>query len=269
MPSHFNRSALVRQLAPWLPTPPEPSRQDLPERLGQWLNVADAIALHSAHVGIAALGTAAKRARPAPSAVAQAPSPPHTSAPALEAELHRVRDTLARGITQRGARHRPDPNDLDTEFNLLLQHALAQQQRMELAVHALRQHARQVLNSAAQGADHTHSAPLAQLAALDTVLEQLLGGREQQLLGGLSTLCKARFAQLRQASQAQTQTGAAADADAAADAASVANTTATSPHPGLAALAQFRTELEHTQLAELELRLQPVAGLIDALRHAH
>ncbi|MDO9290156.1 MAG: DUF3348 family protein, partial [Hydrogenophaga sp.] len=60
MLSNFNRPALVRQLAGFLPAgavaPGDAARQDVAERLGQWLNVADAISLSSAHAAIAAAG---------------------------------------------------------------------------------------------------------------------------------------------------------------------------------------------------------------------
>lgn len=226
MRSNFNRPALVRQLAGFLPEGAhalaDASRQDLAERLGQWLNVADAITLRSAHPSIAALG-------------ARAAQPP-TRAPAAEAlpaELERVRATLTRSITARDPKHRPDPNDLDTEFALFHQRHQDQQRRMEMSVDALREHVRQTL---AKGAPR-----LAQLAALDAVMDQMLGGREQRLLAGLPAYLKARFKALRQA---------AAASDTPDD---------------LRWLQGFEAELEQTLLAELEHRLQPVVGLIESL----
>lgn len=228
MRSNFNRPALVRQLAGFLPEGAhalaDASRQDLAERLGQWLNVADAITLSSAHPSIAAVGArAAQQPMRAPTATAEA----------LPAELERVRATLTRSITTRDPKHRPDPNDLDTEFALFHQRHQDQQRRMEMSVDALREHVRQTL---AKGEPR-----LAQLAALDAVMDQMLGGREQRLLAGLPTHLKARFKALRQV---------AAASDTPDD---------------LRWLQGFEAELEQTLLAELEHRLQPVVGLIESL----
>lgn len=218
----------MRQLAGCLPAgaaaPGDAARQDVAERLGQWLNVADAIGLNSAHAAIAAVGRQAARA---PGQLSTA------SAATLQAELERVRTKLAQSITTRDPRHKPDPDALDTEFALCLQRHQEQQRRMDMSVDALRDHVRQTL---AKGTPR-----LAQLAALDAALAQMLGGREQRLLHSLPAFLKARFMALR-------QTAAASD----------------NPQD-LAWLHGFHTELEQTLLAELEHRLQPVAGMIEAL----
>jgi uncharacterized lipoprotein YmbA len=226
---HTQPAALVRQLAGFLPAgaaaPGDAARQDVAERLGQWLHVADAISLSSAHAAIAAAGRQAARAN----------GRPDTSAAALQAELERVRAVLSQSITTRDTRHQPDPDDLDTEFTFCLQRYQDQQRRMEMSVDALRGHVRQTL---AQGTPR-----LAQLAALDAALGEMLGGREQRLLVGLPNFLRARFMTLRQAA-------------AASD----------TPHD-LRWLLGFNTELEQTLLAELEHRLQPVVGMIEAMTH--
>ena len=212
--SNFNRSALVRQLAGWLPAPVETPRQDLAERLGQWLNVADAIALHSAHQALPAVARARRPAVPA-------------AASAVQAELQRVRATLSQAITHPpGEPGDESTDDADAGFAPHHQRCLEQQRRMDMSIEALRGHVRKTLSST--------SARLAQLAALDAVLEPMLGGREQRLLSTVPTLLKARFAQLRQS------------------------------HPG-GWQPLFEHELEQTLLAELDLRLQPVVGMVEAL----
>lgn len=226
MRSNVNRPALVRQLSGLWPEGggvlAEAPRQDLAERLAQWLNVADAIQLSSALPSIAAMGARAS-AQPAPQAA---------SVTALQAELARVRGLLTHSITVRDPRHRPDPNDLDTELALALQRHQDQQRRMEMSVDALRGHVRQVL---------AKSTPrLVQLAALDALMDQMLGGREQRLLGSLPAHLKARFARLRRQ--------AAANTDPA----------------DLRWLSDFHTELDQTLLAELDHRLQPITGLIES-----
>lgn len=222
-------SALVRQLAGWLPEGVSAPRQDVAERLGQWLNVNEAIALRTTQAVVAAAGTAAAR-RATPPVDQQAL---HT---ALQKELQRVRAVLTQSITARDASHQPNPNELDIEWALFHQRLNDQQRRMELSVEALRGHVRQAL---------AQSTPeLAQLAALDAAMEPLLAGREQRLLNALPAFLKARFFALRQQ--------AASPSDTAPD--------------DLSWLATFAHEFEQVLLAELDLRLQPVIGLTESLQ---
>jgi hypothetical protein len=210
--SHFNRSALVRQLAGWLPAPVDDHRQDLAERLGGWLNVADAIALHSAHQTLPLVST--RRADTAKGAAD------------AQAAVRQLRATLSQAIAT-PPRAPVDPADI--EFALHHQRCLDQQRRMEMAVDALRGHLRQTLAAT--------SPRLAQLAALDATLEKMLGGREQKLLAGVPAFLKARFEQLRQ--------------------------THPDSWPSL-----FEQDLQQTLLAELDLRLQPLVGMTEALGQA-
>lgn len=212
MRSNFNRSALVRQLAGWLPAPSEAPRQDIAERLGPWLNVADAIALHAALQALPGV-KAARRTSSAPAGEARA-------------GLERVRDTLSRAIAAPPALAITAD---DAEFAPHHQRCLDQQRRMEMAIDALRDHLRRSLAQA--------SPRLAQLATLDATLDQMLGGREQKLLAGVPAWLKARFEQLRQSRP--------------------------DDWPPL-----FEHELQQTLLAELDLRLQPLLGLVEALEAA-
>lgn len=236
MRSHFQHalpSDLARQLARGLPagSRPEAPRQDVAERLGQWLNVAEAIELHAAQAVVTAAGAAARRRPPR-----LAPPALHAS---LSAELERVRAVLTRSITTRPP-HKPDPNDLDTEFALFHQRLGDQQRRMEMGVDALREHVRQQL---------AQSTPaMAQLAAIDAVMDGFFGGREQRLLSQLPALLKTRFAALR------LEAARGREAHTPDD---------------LRWLQDFADEFERLLLAELDLRLQPVTGLIEALAHEH
>lgn len=228
------RSALMRQLAGFLPEGApaltHAPRQDVTERLGQWLNVHDAIRLHSSPGALAAAGAAA--------ACRAAPTPVAGLRQTLHAELQRVRGVLTQSILARSPGHKPDPNDLEIEFSLLHQRLNEQQRRLELSVDALRGHVRQQI---------AQSTPaLAQLAALDAVMDTLFGGREQRLLTGLPALLKMRFNALRR------EAAAAHSSDTP---------------PDLRWLQTFAAEFEQTLLAELDLRLQPVTGLIEALAH--
>lgn len=200
----------MRQLAGSLPAPADAPRQDLAERLGAWLNVRDAIALHAAHQAL-------------PSVAAQRPAGRASAAAPLQAGLQGLRATLEQGISA-PPRQPIDPGD--SHFGAIHQRYLDQQRRMETGIGAFRAHVRQALAAA--------SPRLAQLAALDASLDQLIGGREQRLLSGVPAFLKARFEQLRQAQP-----------DAWPEA--------------------FEHELKQALLAELDLRLQPVTGLIEAL----
>lgn len=219
-------SALARQIARWVPAAADAPRPDVAERLGQWLNVKEAITLHTAQAAVAAAGAAAQRR---PGKAADQPALHQ----ALQAELQRVRAVLTQSIRARDPSHKPDPSDPDTEFALFHQRLNDQQRRMEMSVDALRAHVRQQLATAGSA--------LARLAALDAQMEPLFGGREQRLLAGLPAFLKARFATLRR--------------EAAAAAAP-----ASPPW-----LQTFEAEFEQLLLAELDLRLQPVTGLIESL----
>jgi len=246
--SNFSSSRLVRLLGDGMPAPADAPRQDFAERLGQWLNVADAIALHAAHQSIQALAsTRPTRAR--------ADRTDH--AIALNTESQRVRATLAKAIQtlpETGAsakRHRnalpasvlpvdaeATPAAPDISFAPYQQRYQEHQRRMDMSLEALRGHVRQALAGTTPA--------LAQLAALDAVLEQMLGGREQKMLATVPAFLERRFDQLRQ------QHPAEPDAPAAA----------------AGWLATFEQTFQATLLAELDLRLQPVLGMIEALSNS-
>jgi hypothetical protein len=107
------------------------------------------------------------------------------------------------------------------------------QRQMEQRIGALREKARQALTRA--------SPRLRQLAVLDAVLEQGLAPREQALLPTAATLIERRFEHLRQADAQAVQAGTW--------------------------LEGFRRDWRLALMAELDLRMQAVAGLIDALRN--
>ena len=150
------------------------------------------------------------------------------SAEALAADLQRVRVTLHGAIAQ-------DPRALAISpegFKPWQQRHLELQRQMEQMIQPLREHVRQALSRV--------SPQLRQVAAVDAVLAQVLAAREQVLLPTVPALLERRFAQCR---------GAAPDA-AAPD-----------------WLEDFANEWRQALRAELDLRLQPVQGLIEALRH--
>ncbi len=103
---------------------------------------------------------------------------------------------------------------------------------MELAVGPLRVRVRKALAMA--------SPALAALAELDAVMEKALGERERALLAGIPALLERRFARLLAAGEEVPEAA-----------------------PGV-----FGQELQTVLLAELEVRLLPVAGLVEAFAEA-
>ncbi len=94
------------------------------------------------------------------------------------------------------------------------------------------------LRALARAAVAQRSSDLQRLAALDEVLEPVLAAREQALLGLLPTLLEQHHERLRRAAP-----------------------------DGIATWKEvFRQDMHSLLRAELELRLQPVRGLIETLR---
>jgi hypothetical protein len=162
-------------------------------------------------------------------AAGSADAPP-VAAEALSADLQRVRSALAGAIAQ-------DPRSLALSpegSKPWQQRHLELQRQMEQMIQPLREHVQQAL---ARG-----SPRLRQLAALDAVMAQALAAREQAVLPTVTTLLERRFVQLRaQANGDGTSEGAATWLD------------------------DYAGEWRQVLLAELDLRLQPVLGLIEAL----
>lgn len=115
---------------------------------------------------------------------------------------------------------------------------LQHQRRMADAIGVLRNRVRQTLAAV--------SPRLAQLTLLDATLEQLLGRREQQVLSTVPAFLRARFEQLQAQHSGQLLELFPPDPDAW--------------------LHVFARDFREALRAELELRLQPVAGLIEACR---
>jgi len=208
----LNSLPLVRLLAGWSPQPATAGQQGQPgqlaERLGQWLDWTDAIAL---------------------SAVLNQPPPATAPAPAdaavLAGALARLQAAQARAITTDPV-HLPAAGDAPADAAPYRRACQARQRAMGTAIAALRARLRAALAAT--------SPALARLAALDATLEAALGEHERHLLGGVVAQIEQRFQRCRQA-------GA----------------------PGW--LAQFHRDMQAALLAELDLRLQPVQGLLDAL----
>lgn len=242
--------ALVRLLARIGETDVQASQQPLADRLSQWLGWTDAIAL---------------------STVLSAPAPAVATAACADGEDEAqrclsLRSALSKAIVTDAvlAPPRPQPGharharaqpvqeapDMPADYAVFRQSYLALQQKMEADIGDLRTRLRNRL--AAQ------STAMAKLAALDAVMERSLSVRERTLLGTVPGLLGKYFERLRKAAQVAQAAGSDAQAEAPA---------ATQPEStGGAWLATFRKDMQSLLLAELDVRFQPVEGLLAALR---
>jgi hypothetical protein len=242
----FNRSALVRVLSDIHPATPDP-KYDFGERLGQWLDFSDALTLFSVLNTEAGSGTSVRQADGD-----------------LPGQLIRVRRNLSDAIHNDGV-FDPEPAGAPTstppripfpapranatadsaaDFAPFHRYYLAHQRDMSAAITALRADARKALAG--------QSATGRQLASLDAAFEKSLSAREHNLLANIPILLSKRFDE-RYAEHR------AAIVDAGAD------DPATWTRPG-SWLEAFCHDIKTVLLAELELRLKPVAGLIAALQ---
>jgi Protein of unknown function (DUF3348) len=224
---------LIRLLARLTDVDVSESRQSLSDRLSQWLHWTDAIALSTALSGN-------------PPAV---PSGGQVFDSAEATECARVRTSLAKAIVGDGgladarrhgsAQAPPHGNTMDAalEYSIFRQRYLSMQQAMETRIGDLRARLRVMLAARTPG--------MARLAEVDAVMEQALGARERSLLAVVPVLLGGHFERLCRAGQASS------------DALAVV--------PG-AWLDVFRKDMQSVLLAELDLRFQPVEGLLAALR---
>ena len=269
--TRFNSAGLVRILAELAVADVADPKQTFAERLGEWLDFKDALALYSA-LNSAAVG-APSRAAPAA---------------ALCGQLVQVRGELAAavaaaGTTQPGGTNLALPTPLPNaapesaaDFAPFHRYYLAHQRAMAAAVSPLRASARAALAG--------RSAALRQLAALDAVLDQALAAREASLLATVPVLLGKRFAHLYAAHRREREAAAPdvagqAAPDAAGQAATAGAAATGEGAPGAGAppddparwmqpggwLGRFCAEMQRVLLAELDLRLMPVAGLVAAL----
>jgi hypothetical protein len=155
---------------------------------------------------------------------------------ALAAECLRLRAALAHGISLEVSRAvgaaRPHASCVepslgeDVDFSTYRRAYLAQQGRMESAIAGLR--------SELRGALSGRSAGLARVAALDAALETALRAKERHLLATVPDVLQRHFERLRQAQPMQW-------------------------------LHRYAADMQSVLLAELDLRLQPIEGLLATL----
>ena len=243
--THFNISHLIRLLADLVPANAAPSQQEFAQRLGQWVSFTDAMTLYAALNSVAQSARSAQTAAGVSAALACA-----------HAELARTRTAMVQ-VIQRSCAAVPGSArikfpvppietgpDIAISYAPFLRFCVTVQREMDSRLGPLRASVRQALMGA--------SPAMRQLAALDAVFDTVLSERERRLLATVPALVEKRFNALRQehlhmlAATGQTDDSAAWI------------------RPG-AWLARFRDELCGVLLAQWELRLQPVTGLVQAL----
>lgn len=247
----FHRTELIRTLSGLAVVDVAESALPIAEQLGQWVGVADALSLYSA-------------LSPAP-VKAGVTGVEEDGILALEQELARVRHMLGQtlrdsdlhklAIQSRISLPRATPKDggiegeatqsYTADFTPYRRYCLGQQRTMAMAIETLRARARNVVAG--------RSPALHRLASLDAGLEQIFGPKEGELLAGALRLLEKRFEHLRDAHHASCATQA------------VTNDPEQWMQPA-GWLAIFCHELRATLLAELDLRMQPVTGLIASCR---
>jgi hypothetical protein len=243
--TNFHSSQLIRTLADLAVLETTGPAAALGEKLGLWIGFTDAIAL----TGVLNTG-----------AIEEAPLPvPSTAGVSLGEEFAKLRSSLENTITKSQA---PNSGRMRAELTLpkldapledvkayapFRRYHQAHQRDMEVNVRSLRARVREGVAKA--------SPTLKQLTTLDAALDGILAEREGRLLGTIPTLLEKRFNHLR---KAHLQT--------------LRDTPQTDDNPDLwmkpgAWLARFCTELQAVLLAELDLRLQPAVGLLEAFQH--
>lgn len=217
----------IRLLARLTDVEVAPSKSSLADRLSHWLDWTHAVALSTVLDGTHS---------------SEGVGPAFGSAE--DEECARTRNALAlaiagdRAFTEQGtARETGD-------YSLFRQRYMALQRKMLATTGHLRGRLRDMLAR--------KNAGMAQLAAVDAVMERALSPREQMLLAAVPGVLEKHFERLRDAEQT-----------ALADAQAEENPPAATPG---AWLDVFRRDMQSVLLAELDVRFQPVEGLLAALR---
>lgn len=233
---------LIRSLARLSTFTPPEAAPSLSDRMSEWLGWADAIALSSALKASSPAETPGGR----------------TAAPASASggrELARVRTDLAAAIARdcglaaapggqiraMSAAERQRAASF-AEFPAYRQRYATSQQTMDTAIGALRTRMRAQLALMSPDA--------ARLASVDAVMERVLGDRERTLLASVPNLLEGHFVKLRDTEQA----------------ALAAPRVPGAPPLGPAGtwLDTFHRDMQSILLAELDIRLQPLEGLLAA-----
>jgi hypothetical protein len=245
--TNFHSSKLIRRLADLALVDAVDPGNAFAEKLGLWIHFADAIALSAVHND--------SMASPSKSPLQIQSEAQFAARAAAGVEFGRIQAFLMNSITKScsfnpGKTHIQLPTpalelplDLRAAYAPYRRFYEAHQRDMELSIQPLRSNVREALAKA--------SPRLKKLADLDAALEKILRDRERQLLSKVPMLLKKRFEKLFKEHQQKLVDARQADNPAAWMQAG-------------AWLARFCSDMQSLLLAELELRLQPTLGLIEA-----
>jgi hypothetical protein len=236
---------LVRLLARLAEADVSEPQASLADRLSQWLGWTDAIALSTALSTPPGTPLPRAGAGVAPTLDREDASLVVTARSALTKMITRAcapAKASANANPQHGSRESAEAN-APISFAEFRQDYLSIQQAMETEVGQLRKRLRTQLAA--------RTPALARLAAVDAIMERSLGPREQRLLASVPALLATYFERLQRAAQQVPDEAASTNEAPAA--------------PGTW-LATFRKEMQSVLLAELDIRFQPVQGLLAALR---
>lgn len=234
--THFHSSSLMRVLSDLALVEHSEAGDGFAEKLGLWVSFTDAITLCAAH-------NASGGSTPTPQVRTRA---------VVAQEFARKRAAMEQAIsdsaaprTSKARNPLPAPQQggqpaQAADFEPYRRYYLAQQRDMEANAATLRSTVRATAARAGSA--------LRQLAALDEALDAILGDRQSRLLATIPSLLEKRFKLLQ-----QTHQGSPDNAQQVAK-------------PG-GWLTGFGNELQTVLLAELDLRLQPTLGLIEALQN--
>lgn len=239
MRANLNNSRLIRFLTDLSGTPLDASsEQRFAERLAQLFDFSDAVTLSAAQKDCSAGLFDASDA----------------STARVEEEFLRVRSSLMNSIVQSFTPSVGNPRiklpqiDVNASVDSLsyepyLRFYAAHQRDMDAGVRTLRGFIRDSMAN--------FSAPLKQLSVLDAAFDEILSDRSRKLFSNVPKLLERRFEQLFNAHQQSLNDAQRTD------------NSATWSQPG-GWMAIFCSEMQGVLLAELEVRLQPVLGLVEA-----
>lgn len=238
--TNFHSSQLIRILADLAVLEATEPSAALGEKLGLWIDFADAIALTRVHNASLPLAPTAAQAAACLSA--------HEEFTKARSSLE---GAIAKSSTPNTGRTRAELSMPKLELPLedakvyapFRRYHQAHQRDMENNVRSVRAKLRESVSAA--------SPRLQQLVALDAAFDGILVEREARLLSTIPSLMEKRFHQLRKAHLLTQPTDNNPDLWMKPD----------------AWLARFCTELQTVLLAELDLRLQPAVGLLEALHN--
>lgn len=229
--TNFHSARLIRVLADLSLLDTVGQGAAFAEKLGMWVSFTDAITLSAVHSAT----------------VASAPELTSGARPDLGQAFARVQAGLVSSFGRAQlALSAPEPDALSdpaSAFEPYRRYYQAQQREIELKLRPLRAQVREVLGQS--------SARLRKLAALDVALDGILCERESKLLLKLPSLLEKRFKQLVKAHQQTPLPAQQAD-----------NPALWTQAGGW--LANFSQEMQTVLRADMDLRMQPVLGLIEA-----